>query len=73
VSLGREGDAIVLAIDDDGAGIGSAAVSAQAPPSTDCFGIVGMRERAAALGGALAVCLRAAGGTRVEARLPRAQ
>jgi two-component system, NarL family, sensor kinase len=65
VVLGRDRGAVVLTIDDDGIGIPAEAAS-------DRYGLVGMQERAAALGGTLAAGARAGGGTRVEARIPLA-
>ncbi|MDP9363080.1 MAG: hypothetical protein M3Q10_02410 [Chloroflexota bacterium] len=65
VALIRQGDAVVLRVPDDGTGI---AADDQARPGR--HGIVGMRERAAALGGSLRVDRRPGGGTVVEALLP---
>ena len=65
VRLGEQGGALVLEITDDGRGMhADAAVSAQS------FGIVGMRERAAAHGGALEVASAPGGGTVVRATIP---
>jgi signal transduction histidine kinase len=57
-------DSVVVAVDDDGRGL--------TPDATrnGGSGIVGMRERASALGGALEIGPAPAGGLRVEARLP---
>ena len=54
-----------VSITDDGVGL--------APPSAQrafSGGLLGMRERAAALGGALEIASRPHGGTRVAARIP---
>jgi signal transduction histidine kinase len=62
VRLVYEDDRLLLEIEDDGVGGGAA--------STPSFGILGMRERAAALGGELDVGSRPGGGFRVRATLP---
>lgn len=51
VALSRDGDEVVLAISDDGRGFDPAAVRGQA----GCFGLLGMAERAEALGGDLTI------------------
>jgi len=56
---------VTLEISDDGRGITEAATTG--PGS---LGILGMRERAAALGGVLEVAPRGDGGTRVTAWFP---
>ena len=66
IELGLDGDCVVLQINDDGRGITEKVASG--PGS---LGILGMRERAAALGGVLEVVPRAGGGTRVAAWFPR--
>ncbi|MFK4084562.1 sensor histidine kinase [Kribbella sp. NPDC020789] len=58
------GEALVLQVDDDGRSL--------AAPPTEGNGIVGMRERATALGGTLATTRTPAGGLRVVATLPLA-
>ena len=52
-----------LTVDDDGVGL---------PPNAGDgrYGLVGMRERAAALGGTCAIAARAGGGTRVRVCVP---
>jgi signal transduction histidine kinase len=65
VSLAPEHNALVLRVRDDGVGIGAAA-----PRSEGGFGMVSMRERAAALGGRLTAKTPAAGGTEVELVMP---
>ncbi|WP_165491740.1 sensor histidine kinase [Egibacter rhizosphaerae] len=62
VVVAREGDTLVVTIDDDGCG--TAAVSQPG------FGLQGMRERAEAVGGWLRAGPRAQGGFRVGADLP---
>ena len=52
-----------LIVDDDGVGLPENAGEGR-------YGIVGMRERAAALGGTFAIVARSHGGTRVFVRLP---
>lgn len=81
VEVGRDGDALVLTVEDDGrggavrsgAGAGDAAGHAaddgvRAAP--EGAGILGMRERAALLGGAVEITSEPGRGTRVVARLP---
>jgi len=65
VRLGERDGALVLEITDDGRGI-----RADAAASGRSFGIVGMRERAAAHGGALEVASAPGGGTVVRATIP---
>lgn len=66
VDVARVGQALVLTIDDDGHGPGVGS-----PPSSGS-GILGMRERASALGGSLTAGPRPGGGFRVRAELPLA-
>lgn len=61
VSLSTRGEAVVLLVADDGAGMGDQ------PEST---GIRGMRERAAMVGGTLVVRTRVGGGTEVRLVVP---
>ena len=61
-------DQLVVVIDDDGPGAG-VPVPVAVPPGTGS-GIVGMQERAAALGGELVTGRRAGGGFHVMATLP---
>ncbi len=65
--LTREDDTLVLRVADDGVGV---APGAGRPGAV---GLVGMRERAAALGGDVTVRPGAAGGTVVTLRVPRAR
>lgn len=61
VTVERLGDELLLTVDDDGGGMGGAGEGS---------GILGMRERAALLGGSVDVDRSPRGGTRVTARLP---
>jgi len=65
IGLGIKSRCVALEISDDGKGITEAATTG--PGS---LGILGMRERAAALGGVLEVAPRSGGGTRVTAWFP---
>ena len=65
IELGLQSGCVTLEVRDDGRGITESA--ATGPGS---LGILGMRERAAALGGVLEVAPRSGGGTRVAAWFP---
>src|SRR5213593_317843 len=65
IALGTKSGCVTLEINDDGTGITEAGT--MGPGS---LGILGMRERAAALGGVLEVVPREEGGTRVAAWFP---
>jgi two-component system, NarL family, sensor histidine kinase UhpB len=65
IGLGIKSRCVTLEISDDGRGITEAATTGPAS-----LGILGMRERAAALGGVLEVVPRTGGGTRVTAWFP---
>lgn len=67
VRVRREGEALVIEVVDDGGGQPPAA-----SPAAGGRGLVGMRERAALLGGELQAGPRPAGGFVVNARLPLA-
>lgn len=69
VALSEEDGRLVLEVADDGRGITDEALT-----SPDSLGLVGMRERASLVGGALSVRRRETGGTlvRLEAPLPLA-
>jgi two-component system sensor histidine kinase UhpB len=62
IRLRRDDGQVVLRVEDDGAGVGDAISGA---------GIRGMRERAAMIGGRLAILRATIGGTAVELRVPR--
>jgi signal transduction histidine kinase len=66
VELASDANELVLTIQDDGVGIGR--IQAEDPGS---IGLVGMRERAEAFGGALTIAGTPGAGTRVTVRLPR--
>ena len=66
VSVAAGSDHLVVRVDDNGVGL---------PPTwdqPDHYGVRGMRERAAALGGTFELCAGRDGGTQVVARLPLA-
>lgn len=65
IELGLKSGCVTLEITDDGRGITEAGTTGPAS-----LGILGMRERAAALGGVLEVAPRQEGGTRVAAWFP---
>jgi signal transduction histidine kinase len=68
VRLMKRDDQLQLTIEDDGWGLEAAAraVAAERPG----IGVIGMRERAASLGGTFSMTTREEGGTRVAVRLP---
>jgi two-component system NarL family sensor kinase len=68
VTLARAGEALSLIIEDDGVGF-DPAIPVAAGPSGG-FGLAGMRERAALLGGKLLITSRPGQGTRLEIRIP---
>ena len=55
---------VTITVEDDGRGIGNA------PGTSSGFGLLGMRERVALVGGAVAITEAEGGGTRVSASLP---
>jgi signal transduction histidine kinase len=61
VAVERLGDELLLTVDDDGRG---------AQGASEGSGILGMRERAALLGGSVELAPSPRGGTRVTVRLP---
>ena len=65
VGLRVDGDHLALEVEDDGRGIAPEAVS-----GATSFGLLGMRERAVAFGGAVTVTRGREGGTTVAARIP---
>lgn len=65
VEIRLAGDTLLLAVSDDGCGIGDDTLS-----SARSIGLIGMRERAGALGGDVDIRRLPAGGTIVEIELP---
>lgn len=65
VRIRRDGDELVLSVEDNGSGI-----SEEKRSSTRSLGVIGMRERAALLGGSVRINGSRGGGTKVVARLP---
>lgn len=64
VTLGTRGDSVVLAVEDDGRGC------APEPEPADGLGLVGMRERASAMGGTFEIHSAPGKGTRLTITLP---
>jgi signal transduction histidine kinase len=69
VDLRQQPDAVLLRVTDDGRGFD---VNAMLSAATGHYGLTGMRERAARVGGSLTV-QSSSGGTLVEAVVPRGQ
>ena len=69
VTLDGENGALALTVEDDGCGLGTLDHSG---PGDGHFGLALMRERAASVGGRLAVGPGTAGGTRIRLEVPRA-
>ncbi len=65
IYLIREGEDLVMRVEDDGRGVD--AEELEAPHS---LGVLGMRERAYSVGGSLSIRRREGGGTVVEVRVP---
>jgi signal transduction histidine kinase len=65
VRISEEGGNVRLEVSDDGAGLADGAASAE-----DSFGIIGMRERCATLGGSLSMAGSPGKGTRLVAAIP---
>ncbi|WP_395243593.1 sensor histidine kinase [Agromyces sp. MMS24-K17] len=78
VEVARDGDALLLTVDDDGRGIPAPDADGRTATATSTAdaaagagsGLLGMRERAALLGGAVEIGPSPQGGTRVAARIP---
>jgi PAS domain S-box-containing protein len=70
VELYRDRDAIVVAVQDDGAGFDVRAARERAVQGGDCLGLVSMEERVRLAGGSLEIESSAGTGTSVRARLP---
>ena len=71
IDLSAGADAAHLTITDDGVGLAAAADGDG--PDTGGYGLIGMRERAAAIGATLVVSEPDAGGTRVDVTVPLRQ
>jgi two-component system, NarL family, sensor kinase len=69
VLLRRRGAALVLVIRDDGVGFDTKEWSSR-DPGREGAGLLGLRERAASVGGALKVASARGAGTVIEARIP---
>lgn len=67
VTLARSSDHLQMTVEDDGRGV---VMRGPRGPASRGLGIIGMRERAQALGGAFTIEPRPGGGTRVSARIP---
>jgi signal transduction histidine kinase len=65
IRLQTEGDRLTLEIEDNGRGIPEQALS-----QNRSFGLLGMRERAAMMGGEVQVRSQPGDGTRITARIP---
>jgi PAS domain S-box-containing protein len=65
VSLRLEEGVLLLSVEDDGAGFDPERLS-----ESKGLGVVGMRERASLIGGALSIGSRPGGGTRIDLRVP---
>lgn len=65
ITIGRHGDDIAVEVRDDGRGFDPAAISAKAS-----FGLMGMRERALAVGGRVEIASAPSKGTIVSVRIP---
>ncbi len=70
VSLAQSGEQMTLAITDDGQGVDLGALEAAGGDTDDRFGIRGMKERAALIGGALEISSQAGQGTSVRLTAP---
>jgi signal transduction histidine kinase len=69
IQVGRIDDQLELIVRDDGVGFDPHATLA-GEPSARSFGLLGMRERATAVGGTLAITSRPGTGTKITATLP---
>jgi signal transduction histidine kinase len=65
IELAREGDNVRLLIEDDGVGI-----SPKPNPARQTFGVSGMRERIATIGGMIKIVSSRGQGTRIEVNVP---
>jgi two-component system sensor histidine kinase UhpB len=69
VELRREAGALRLMVRDDGVGFDVAAAGRRSAQGAT-FGLLGMQERAALLGGRLSICSAVGRGTTVRATIP---
>ena len=67
VSLVRDQETLTVTVDDNGRGIRA---DLEGSATTRGLGVIGMRERAQALGGVFSIAPKPEGGTRVSARIP---
>jgi signal transduction histidine kinase len=67
ITIVYDGDVVIVEVEDDGSG---ETIGSRAPSAGSGHGIVGMRERALAVGGELETCSRPERGFCVRARLP---
>lgn len=70
VILERDRDALRLIIEDNGRGFDAAASADGAPPARGRFGLLGMRERLAIVGGTINIESNAESGTTIYVRVP---
>ncbi|GGP66237.1 sensor histidine kinase [Saccharothrix coeruleofusca] len=70
VRLTWEHDRVTIAVADDGRGVRPAPTASGVPGRPPGYGLIGMRERATAVGGQLSAGKRAEGGFLVSAQLP---
>jgi signal transduction histidine kinase len=70
VSLEQTGSRMTLSVEDDGQGVDLEVLGTSAANGNDRFGIRGMRERAALIGGQLEITSRAGQGTCVRLTAP---
>jgi signal transduction histidine kinase len=68
IVLEREGDQVVLTVEDNGKGF-----AVEAPPPRGSFGLLGLRERATLVGGMVKIESRPSHGARIELRVPVAR
>jgi signal transduction histidine kinase len=69
VSMSRDGDHVILAVEDDGRGFDMASLSRRRDVYSG-LGLIGMRERSEMLGGTLSITSKPGHGTRVQVRIP---